>query len=294
MGTPEFAVPSLAEILSQGHDVMRVYTQPPRPAGRGKRVRKSPVHQFAEVMGLPVATPESFRKPSVIDGLEALNAQVACVVAYGQILPRRALDAPAFGCLNLHGSKLPRWRGAAPIQRAVEAGDVETAVQIMQMEPGLDTGPILLSETLAIRPTDTAGSLSEHMATAGARLWGPALAALERGALSPTPQEGEPSYAHKITKAEARIDWSRSAERIDRQVRAFNPAPGAWTTAGGKRLKVWKAEPVEGTGGAPGTLDGLVVACGEGALALHSVQPEGKPRMSAEAWLRGTDATRLE
>ena len=292
MGTPEFAVPSLAEILSQGHEVIRVYTQPPRKAGRGQRLTKSPVHQFAEVMGLRVETPESFRKSRVIDGLEALNADVASVVAYGQILPKRALEAPVHGCLNLHGSKLPRWRGAAPIQRAVMAGDAETAVQIMQMEPGLDTGPVLLSETVEMRPTDTSGSLAERMAGAGARLWGPALAAVERGSLSPAPQAGEPTYAHKIDKAEAEIDWTRSAVEIDRLIRGLNPAPGAFTLAEGARLKIWQAEVVDGQG-VPGTLDGDTVACGEGALKLVTVQPAGKPRMDAQDWLRGTDTQTL-
>ena len=292
MGTPQFAVPSLAEILSQGHEVVRVYTQPPRKAGRGQKLTKSPVHQFADVMGLQVEAPESFRKSRVIDAFAALNADVACVVAYGQILPRRALEAPAHGCLNLHGSKLPRWRGAAPIQRAILAGDAETAAQIMQMEPGLDTGPVLLSETVPIRPTDTSGSLSERMATAGARLWGPALAAVARGSLTPTPQEGEPTYAHKVDKAEAEIDWSRSAAEIDRQIRAFNPAPGAFTRADGKRLKIWQVEPTDASG-EPGSLDGDIVYCGEGALRLLRVQPEGKPRMDVADWLNGVDLDRL-
>ena len=294
MGTPEFAVPSLGEILSQGHEVLRVYTQPPRPAGRGKKLRKSPVHVFAELMGLTVETPESFRKSSVIDGLQAMNADVACVVAYGQILPKRALAAPAYGCLNLHASLLPRWRGAAPIERAVMAGDRETAVQIMQMAAGLDTGDVLLSQTLEIRPEDTSGTLRERASHAGAKLWGPALAALGRGALKPAPQVGEATYASKIDKAEARIDWARSAEEVDRLVRGLNPAPGAWTTADGKRLKIWKADVVE-TLGAPGTLSGDVVACGGGGgLRLRTVQPEGKPRMEASSWLNGTDVSRLE
>ena len=294
MGTPDFAVPSLGEILSQGHEVLRVYTQPPRPAGRGRKLRKSPVHVFAELMGLPVETPESFRKPSVIDGLEALNADVACVVAYGQILPKRALAAPTYGCLNLHASLLPRWRGAAPIERAVMAGDRETAVQIMQMAAGLDTGDVLLSQTLEIRPDDTSGSLRERASHAGAKLWGPALAALGRGALKPAPQVGEPTYASKIDKSEARIDWARSVEEVDRLVRGLNPAPGAWTTADGKRLKVWKADVVE-VSGEPGTLEGGVVACGGGGgLRLRTVQPEGKPRMEASSWLNGTDVSRLE
>ena len=288
MGTPDFAVPSLGEIVAQGHEVLAVYTQPPRPAGRGKRLRKSPVHEFAEVMGLPVRTPESFRKSKVIDGLEALNADVACVVAYGQILPKRALAAPTYGCLNLHGSLLPRWRGAAPIQRAIMAGDEKTAAQIMQMEPGLDTGPVLLSEVMEITVGDTAGSLSQRMSQAGARLWAPALAAVERGSLTPTPQEGEPTYAEKITKAEAEIDWTLSAVEIDRHIRGLNPFPGAFTFAEGKRLKLWDVEIVESEG-EPGDLHEDVVSGGQGALRLITVQPEGKPRMSASDWLNGVD-----
>jgi methionyl-tRNA formyltransferase len=272
--------------------VLAVYTQPPRPAGRGKRLRKSPVHEFAEVMGLPVRTPESFRKSKVIDGLEALNADVACVVAYGQILPKRALAAPPYGCLNLHGSLLPRWRGAAPIQRAIMAGDEKTAAQIMQMEPGLDTGPVLLSEVMEITVGDTAGSLSQRMSQAGARLWAPALAAVERGSLTPTPQEGEPTYAEKITKAEAEIDWTLSAVEIDRHIRGLNPFPGAFTFAEGKRLKLWDVEIVESEG-EPGDLHEDVVSCGQGALRLITVQPEGKPRMSASDWLNGVDVERL-
>ena len=292
MGTPDFAVPSLAEILSQGHEVVRVYTQPPRRSGRGQKVTKSPVHQFAEVMGLPAETPESFRKPSVIDALEELGADIACVVAYGQILPKRALAAPTHGCLNLHASKLPRWRGAAPIERAIMAGDADTAVQIMRMEAGLDTGPVLLGETVPIAPTDTAGSLRERCAQAGAKLWGPALAALARGALSPTPQAGEPTYAAKIDKAEARLDFTRRAVDLDRRIRALNPAPGAYAMAGEARLKIWAAEVTDGKG-TPGALDGNTVFCGQGALRLLSVQPAGKPRMLASQWLLGSSIDRL-
>jgi len=186
MGTPEFAVPSLAELLSNGYNIVRVYTQPPRKSGRGQKVTKSPVHQFAELMGLDVKTPESFRKSSVIDELESLGADVACVVAYGQILPQRALDATEYGCLNLHGSLLPRWRGAAPVQRAIMAGDKQTGVQIMQMAKGLDTGDILLSETVDIRDNDTTASLSNRLSQVGAGLWPRGLAALARGGLTPT------------------------------------------------------------------------------------------------------------
>ena len=292
MGTPDFAVPSLAEIVSSGHTVARVYTQPPRRSGRGKRVTKSPVHQFAELMGLSVETPESFRKPSVIDDLEALDVDVACVVAYGQILPTRALAAPRYGCLNLHGSLLPRWRGAAPVQRAIMAGDLQTGVQIMQMAKGLDTGDVLLSETVDIAPTDTAGTLSQKLATVGAQMWPRALGALERGALAPTPQTGEPSYAHKIDKNEARIDWSRPARELDWHIRGLSPFPGAWCEMAERRVKVHLATPEHGVDGAVAgqVLDDLgLVQCGEGALRLKTVQPAGKGRMSAEDFLRGAD-----
>ena len=291
MGTPDFAVPSLAELLANGFDVRRVYTQPPRRAGRGKQLTKSPVHQFAELMGLPVVTPESFRKPSVINALEDLGADVACVVAYGQILPQRALEAPKHGCLNLHGSLLPRWRGAAPVQRAIMAGDDQTGVQIMQMAKGLDTGDILLSETLPIHSHDTAGSLSDRMSRIGAGMWPRALAALERGSLTPVPQSGEPSYAHKIDKAEARIDWSKSASALDCHIRGLAPFPGAWCEIAGKRVKVHMAH-VEDRSGTAGEIigEGLLIACGENALRLTSVQPAGKSAMSAEDFLRGHDA----
>ena len=290
MGTPDFAVPSLAELLANGFDVKRVYTQPPRRAGRGKQLTKSPVHQFAESMGLSVETPESFRKPSVINALEDIGADVACVVAYGQILPQRALDAPKHGCLNLHGSLLPRWRGAAPIQRAIMAGDTQTAAQIMQMAKGLDTGDILLSETLPIQDTDTAASLSERMARIGAGMWPRALAALERGSLTPVPQTGEPTYAHKIDKAEARIDWSKSAQKLDCHIRGLAPFPGAWCEIAGKRVKVHMARAENASGKAGQVLDDkLLIACGEQSLRLTSVQPAGKSAMSAEDFLRGHD-----
>ena len=289
MGTPEFAVPSLSEIISAGYEVVRVYTQPPRRAGRGKSVTKSPVHQFAEIMGISVETPESFRKPSVINSLEALGADVACVVAYGQILPVRALSAPKLGCLNLHASLLPRWRGAAPIQRAIMAGDSETGVQIQQMERGLDTGDIVMSATQPIHPHDTAQNLHDRLSQQGAQLWSPVLAALSRGGLTATPQTGEPTYAHKIDKAEARLDWSRSAQELDYHIRGLAPFPGAWCELGGRRVKVHMAK-VEDANGSAGTVldDNLLIACGNGALRLTDVQPAGKGKMNAEDFLRGT------
>lgn len=288
MGTPDFAVPSLAELLSSGHEVVCAYTQPPRPAGRGKALTKSPVHQFAEIMGVPVRTPGSFRKPSVIDTFIDLGADAACVVAYGQILTERTLGAPPYGCLNLHASLLPRWRGAAPIQRAIMAGDDQTGVQIMQMAKGLDTGDILLSETVGIQKTDTTASLSERLSRIGANMWPRALAALERGGLTPTPQTGEPIYAHKIDKAEARIDWSRPAQELDYHIRGLSPFPGAWCEIAGKRIKIHGAD-VETAIGTPGTLldERLLIACGQGALRLRDIQPAGKPRMQADDFLRG-------
>ena len=290
MGTPDFAVPSLAELLANGFDIKRVYTQPPRRAGRGKQLTKSPVYQFADIMGLPVDTPESFRKPSVINAFEDIKADVACVVAYGQILPQRALDAPQYGCLNLHGSLLPRWRGAAPLQRAIMAGDTQTGVQIMQMAKGLDTGDILLSETLPIQNDDTAASLSERMARIGAGMWPRVLVALARGSLTPIPQSGEPSYARKIDKSEACTDWSRPAHELDYHIRGLAPFPGAWCEISGKRVKIHMAK-VEDKSGQIGEVldDTLLIGCGSGSIRLTQVQPAGKGIMSAQDFLRGHD-----
>lgn len=292
MGTPEFAVPSLSEILANGHEVVAVYTQPPRKSGRGQKLTKSPVHQFADIMGIPVETPEKFRMSRVIDGLEALDADVACVVAYGQILTERALSAPRYGCLNLHGSLLPRWRGAAPVQRAIMAGDTQTGVQIMQMAKGLDTGDILLSETIDIRGNDTAQSLSSRMSHTGAEMWARALGGVEREALRPTPQSGEPTYAHKIDKSEARIDWARPAKDLDCHIRGLSPFPGAWCEIDRTRVKIHLAKAVDRTGEAGTVIDvSGIIACGEGALKLMIVQPAGKPRMSIEDYLMGHPMT---
>ena len=287
MGTPQFAVTSLSEILAAGHEVVCVYTQPPRKSGRGQSLTKSPVHQFADIMGLPVRTPESFRKSKVIDGLEELNADVACVVAYGQILPQRALDAPREGCLNLHASLLPRWRGAAPVQRAIMAGDEQTAAQIMRMAKGLDTGDIVMSAIEPIKPADTSGTLFSRLAQTGAQLWAPVLAALERGGLQATPQTGEPSYAAKIDKAESKIDWTKPAAQIDCEIRGLTPAPGAYFMHGDKRVKVLKATPDTGDANPGEVLDEGVIACGKNALRLITVQPAGKSAMSFEDFARG-------
>ena len=292
MGTPDFAVPSLAELIASGHEVVAVYSQPPRPKGRGQKLTPSPVHAFAETMGLPVFTPASMKAAEAIEVFESLDLDAACVVAYGQILRPAVLEAPRLGCFNLHGSLLPRWRGAAPIQRAIMAGDRQTGVQIMRMSEGLDEGPILLGEVMDIRPDDTAASLSERMAHTGAALWPRALAAIERGGATPTEQAGEPTYALKITPAEARIDWSRPAAEIDARIRGLSPFPGAWFEApsaeGPVRVKALLSTPAEGSA-APGTVldDRLTVACGSGAVRLLRVQREGRAAQSAEDLLRG-------
>lgn len=292
MGTPEFAVPSLAELIASGHEIVAVYSQPPRPKGRGQKLTPSPVHAFAESMGLPVFTPESMKTAEAIEVFQSLDLDAACVVAYGQILKPAVLDAPRLGCFNLHGSLLPRWRGAAPIHRAIMAGDNQTGVQIMRMSEGLDEGPILLGEVMDIRPDDTAASLSERMAHVGAGLWSRALAAIERGGATETPQAGEPTYARKITPAEARIDWTRPAAEVDARIRGLSPFPGAWFEApsetGPVRIKALLSTQAQETG-APGQVldDVLTIACGAGAVRLIRVQREGKAAQSAEEMLRG-------
>ena len=293
MGTPEFAVPSLAELIASGHEIVAVYSQPPKPRGRGQKLTPSPVHAFAETMGLPVFTPASMKAPEAIETFKSLEVDAACVVAYGQILKPEVLEAPRLGCFNLHGSLLPRWRGAAPVQRAIMAGDRQTGVQIMRMSEGLDEGAILLSEILDIRPDDTAASLGERMSHIGAALWPRALAAIERGAVEGTEQVGEPTYAKKITPAEARIDWSRPAAEADAHIRGLSPFPGAWFEVPGEdgpvRIKVLMSRVAPVGVGAPGqVLDGgLRIACGEGAVELIRVQRAGKAAQSAEEMLRG-------
>lgn len=292
MGTPAFAVPSLAELVASGHEVVGVWSQPAKPRGRGMKLTPSPVQEFAETLGLPVFTPESMKAAEAIETFRSLDLDTACVVAYGQILKPEVLEAPRLGCLNLHGSLLPRWRGAAPIQRAIMAGDAETGVQIMQMSEGLDEGPVLLSETVAISPRDTAATLSERMAHVGAGLWPRALAALERGGGQPVEQAGEPTYAKKISPAEARIDWTRPAREVDAHIRGLSPFPGAWfevdSDEGPVRIKALMSGLAEGSGPA-GTVvdDALTIACGAGAVRLERVQRPGKAAQSAEDMLRG-------
>lgn len=293
MGTPDFAVPALAELVGAGHDVACVYSQPPRRAGRGMAQTPSPVHAFAEGQGIEVRTPASLKDAGEQAAFAALGLDAAVVAAYGLILPEPVLAAPRLGCLNIHASLLPRWRGAAPIQRAVMAGDTETGVAIMQMEKGLDTGPVLLMERTPIAARETAGELHDRLAQIGASLMVRALAALERGALEATPQPDEGvTYAAKIDKAEARIDWTRPAAELDCHIRGLSPFPGAWceVDAGGRtqRLKVLRAVPVAGSG-APGTVldNALTVACGTGALRLEQVQRAGKGVQQAAEFLRG-------
>ena len=295
MGTPEFSVGALAELLAAGHEIACVYSQPPRPSGRGQKERPSPVHAFAEAHGLPVRTPLNFKAAEEREAFAALDLDVAIVVAYGLILPTAVLEAPRHGCLNLHASLLPRWRGAAPIQRALMAGDAVTGVQVMRMEAGLDTGPILLSETTPISATDTAASLHDRLAMVGAQLLPRALAALERGGIAETPQAEEGvEYARKISSEEARIDWSRPAAELDRHIRGLAPFPGAWfempTADGPVRVKALFSSIGSGEG-APGAIIGtagrLEVACGEGSVALHRLQRAGKAAQDAETFLRG-------
>src|SRR6056297_1005301 len=290
MGTPGFAVPALQALHAAGHEIAAVYSQPPRPAGRGKKPRPSPVQAAAEALGLEVRTPERLRDAEAQAEFSALEADAGVVAAYGLILPRAVLDAPKLGCWNVHASLLPRWRGAAPIQRAILAGDAETGVCIMRMEPGLDTGPVALREATPIGAEDDAGTLHDRLAEIGARLIVQAMARLEAGTLETTPQpEAGVTYADKIDKAEARIDWTRPAEAVGRQVRALSPFPGAWCQAGEERLKLHRARAVAGTG-APGTVIGpFTVACGEGAVAVTEAQREGRRPMPAAEILRGLD-----
>jgi len=286
MGTPDFSVPVLDALAAAGHEIACVYTQPPRPAGRGKKDRPSPVQSRAEAMGLPVRHPRSLRDATAQSEFAAIGAEIAVVVAYGLILPQVVLDAPARDCLNIHASLLPRWRGAAPIQRAIMAGDTETGVCIMQMEAGLDTGPVLLRRAIPIGAEETAGDLHDRLSRLGAEAIVSALADLDRLMPEVQPQDGV-TYADKIDKAEARVDWAQDAVQIDRQIRGLSPFPGAWTMVGGTRVKLLRSRVAQGSGAPGEVLSGPIVACGVGAVELTEVQPEGKPRMTAEAYLRG-------
>ena len=286
MGTPDFAVPTLQALVDAAHDVVAVYTQPPRPAGRGKKPRPSPMQQRADDLGLEVRTPKSLRSADEQERFAALEADIAVVAAYGLILPKPVLDAPRHGCLNVHASILPRWRGAAPIHRAVMAGDAVTGVTIMRMEEGLDTGPMLAYARTPIE-RKTTGELTGELAELGAQLMVGTLRDLTIHV--PLEQDdADATYAEKIDKAEARIDWSRAAVEIERQVRGLAPFPGAWFELDGARVKLLRASLVEGEG-TPGTVldDAMTIACGEGALQPERLQPAGKPAMDRDDFLRG-------
>ncbi len=293
MGTPDFSVPVLEAILAAGHEVVGVYSQPPRPAGRGMAETKSPVHRLAEARGIPVSTPVNFKADVDREAFAALKADAAVVVAYGLILPEAVLAAPRFGCFNVHASKLPRWRGAAPIQRAIMAGDKSTAVMVMRMEKGLDTGPVCLAKEIEIEPSMTAGELHDRLSNSGASAMVEALALLKAGKLAAAPQSDTGiTYAAKIDKSETRIDFSKTADQVVNHIRGLSPFPGAWFIIAGphgaERIRVLRADPVEGTG-APGTvLDGdLTIACGEGAVRLNELQRAGKTVVTAAEFLRG-------
>ena len=303
MGTPAFAVEALRSLIDAGHEVVCAYAQPPRPARRGQKEQPSPVQAFAEAAGLPVRTPLNFREQADRDAFAALQADIAVVVAYGLILPQAVLDAPRRGCLNIHASLLPRWRGAAPIHRAIEAGDSETGVGIMRMEAGLDTGPVLLEDRLSIGPTETTGALHDRLAALGGRLIVQALEQLD--SLSPTPQaETGQTYAAKIDKAETRIRWDAPAAVVRQRINAFSPFPGAWFEREGERIKALRADAGNATAApdtAAGTVlagPGLQIACGDGqSVALLDVQRAGKTVASAEDFLRGSPiapGTRLD
>jgi len=288
MGTPGFAVTALEALVEAGHDVACVWTRAPQPAGRGQKLRPSAVHARAGALGLPLRHPATFRDPAEQAALAALGVDVAVVVAYGLILPQAVLDIPRHGCLNIHASLLPRWRGAAPVQRAIMAGDAATGISIMRMEAGLDTGPVLLGRETAIAAGETAGELHDRLAVLGA---GAIVAALARlPGLVPEPQdESRATYAEKITKDEARVDWTRPAPELARHVLGLSPFPGAWCLAGGERLKLLRARVVEGAG-PPGTvLDPvtLTVACGAGAVEIAEIQRPGRRAMPVAEALRG-------
>lgn len=290
MGSADFSLPTLAALLAAGHRLVAVYTQPPRPAGRGHKPRLSPVHRYAEEHGLAVHKPVSLKSPEEQASFRALGLDAAVVAAYGLILPQPILDAPRLGCLNVHGSLLPRWRGAAPIQRAILAGDSESGVTIMQMDRGLDTGPIFCAEAVPITATTTASELHDTLADLGAWMMVDVLAGVATGTLRAAPQPAEgATYASKLERDEGRLDWTQPAAALERLVRALNPAPGVWFEHADERIKVLAASLGAAADQPPGTVidERLTVACGEGSLRLLQVQRAGRAPMTADALLRG-------
>lgn len=287
MGTPDFSVPVLDALVEAGHQIAAVYCQPPRPAGRGKKDRPTPVHARAAALGLDVRHPVSLKDAEEQAAFAALNADIAVVVAYGLILPQAILDAPQHGCLNIHASLLPRWRGAAPIHRAIMAGDAETGICIMQMEAGLDTGPVLLREATAIGAEETTEQLHDRLSGMGAGLIVEALRRLPELAPEVQPAEGV-TYAEKIDKVEAQVDWSRPAAEVDRKIRGLSPFPGAWCEIEGQRVKLLASRQAEGQG-TPGEVldDALTIACGNGAVQLLRLQRAGKSAQDPDVFLRG-------
>jgi methionyl-tRNA formyltransferase len=294
MGTPEFAVPTLLELVAHGHEIAAVYTRAAKPAGRGMKLQVTPVEQEARRLNIPVLTPSTLKTPEALDQFRAHNADAAVVVAYGMILPQAILEAPKLGCFNLHASLLPRWRGAAPINRAIMAGDAESGVMVMKMDVGLDTGDIALGESVEITDETTEVRLRSYLAGAGARLMRQAMGALEGGTLQFTPQPSEGvTYAAKIDKAEARIDWNRPAREVLRHIHGLSPFPGAWCEmpleGATQRMKILLCEMASGSG-EPGAVlgDRLTIACAQGALRILELQRAGKQPMTAEEFLRGT------
>lgn len=296
-GTPDFAVASLKALVESGITPIAVLTQPDRPAGRGKRLSASPVKQFAEDLGIPVLQPKTLRDASVVAELEAMQPDLMVVAAYGLLLPQNVLDIPRAGCLNVHASLLPRWRGAAPIQAALLAGDEKTGVCLMSIEAGLDTGPVYSSDAITINDGETAGELHDRLAKLGGRVLAQHVKEIAAGELEATAQDdSRATYAGKIATADAAIDWRRSAQEIERQVRAFNPVPGAWFMHGDERIKCWRAKAVAGVDAPPGTVvaaaqQGVVVACGDGALSMESLQRPGKRTVTAGEFANQVDLT---
>ena len=288
MGSPEFSVPVLDSLVKAGHEIAAVYCQPPRPAGRGKKDRPTPVQARAEALGLPVRHPISLKGPAEQAELADLNADIAVVVAYGLILPQAVLDAPKKGCLNIHASLLPRWRGAAPIHRAIMARDSETGICIMQMDAGLDTGPVLMRDATKIESTDTTGTLHDRLSQMGAALIVQALEQLD-GLTPQTQPESGVTYAAKIDKSEARVDWGWTSAEVDAHIRGLSPFPGAWSELSGERIKLLLSERVQGCGATGQVLEGdLTVACGRGAVRLLRLQRAGARAQDAAEFLRGT------